>query len=124
MLDSAPLRDDYHALTRQEILPLVPQSGGTLLDLGGGIGATAAWLKANGGGSSGGGAGEIGELPDELPDPDGEEADMSKPVQVFILMGQSNMLGFGSASSSLSSCSATLWFRSWVVEKLVNSLNR
>ena len=30
-----------------------------------------------------------------LPDPDGKEADMSKPVQVFILMGQSNMLGFG-----------------------------
>ena len=33
------------------------------------------------------------ELPDELPDPDGEEADMSKPVQVYILLGQSNMLG-------------------------------
>ena len=31
----------------------------------------------------------------ELPDPDGKPADMSKPVQVFILMGQSNMLGFG-----------------------------
>ena len=30
-----------------------------------------------------------------LPDPDGKEADMSKPVQVYILMGQSNMLGFG-----------------------------
>ena len=27
--------------------------------------------------------------------PDGKEADMSKPVQVFILMGQSNMLGKG-----------------------------
>jgi hypothetical protein len=34
-------------------------------------------------------------LPDVLPDPDGKEADMSKPVQVFIMMGQSNMLGFG-----------------------------
>lgn len=34
-------------------------------------------------------------VPDQLPDPDGEPADMSKPVQVFILMGQSNMLGFG-----------------------------
>lgn len=34
-------------------------------------------------------------LPDELPDPDGEGADMSKPVQVYILMGQSNMLGAG-----------------------------
>ncbi len=36
-------------------------------------------------------------LPDVLPDPDGKEADMSKPVQVFIMMGQSNMLGFGNA---------------------------
>ncbi len=35
------------------------------------------------------------ELPDPLPDPDGKSADMSKPVQVYILMGQSNMLGFG-----------------------------
>ena len=33
------------------------------------------------------------DLPDVLPDPDGEEADMSKPVQVYILLGQSNMLG-------------------------------
>jgi hypothetical protein len=31
----------------------------------------------------------------QLPDPDGKSADMSKPVQVYILMGQSNMLGFG-----------------------------
>lgn len=30
-----------------------------------------------------------------LPDPDGKPADMSRPVQVFILLGQSNMLGFG-----------------------------
>ena len=30
-----------------------------------------------------------------LPDPDGKPADMSKPVQVYILMGQSNMLNFG-----------------------------
>jgi hypothetical protein len=34
-------------------------------------------------------------LPDVLPPPDGKAADMSKPVQVYILMGQSNMLGFG-----------------------------
>ena len=34
---------------------------------------------------------------EKLPDPDGKEADMSQPVQVFILMGQSNMLGFGDA---------------------------
>jgi hypothetical protein len=30
-----------------------------------------------------------------LPRPDGKPADMSKPVQVYILMGQSNMLGMG-----------------------------
>ena len=32
---------------------------------------------------------------DELPNPDGKPADMSQPVQVYILLGQSNMLGFG-----------------------------
>lgn len=31
----------------------------------------------------------------QLPDPDGKPADMSQPVQVYILLGQSNMLGFG-----------------------------
>ena len=30
-----------------------------------------------------------------LPDPDGKPADMSKPVQVFIIMGQSNTLEMG-----------------------------
>ncbi|MFT5490054.1 MAG: hypothetical protein ACI8V5_000396 [Limisphaerales bacterium] len=30
-----------------------------------------------------------------LPDPDGKPADMNKPVQVYVLLGQSNMLGFG-----------------------------
>ena len=30
-----------------------------------------------------------------LPKPDGKAADMSKPVQVFILLGQSNMVGMG-----------------------------
>ena len=33
-----------------------------------------------------------------LPDPDGKPADMSKPVQIYILLGQSNMLGFGKIS--------------------------
>ncbi len=56
-----------------------------------------AFLKKNGNRSSGGSGVKIGELPKELPDPDGQEADMSKPVQVYILMGQSNMLGFGNA---------------------------
>ena len=31
----------------------------------------------------------------QLPDPDGKSAKMSKKVKVFILLGQSNMLGFG-----------------------------
>jgi len=31
----------------------------------------------------------------QLPDPDGKPADMTKPVQVYILLGQSNMLGAG-----------------------------
>jgi hypothetical protein len=35
------------------------------------------------------------EVPAQLPQPDGKGADMTKPVQVYILMGQSNMLGFG-----------------------------
>ncbi|WP_254509487.1 sialate O-acetylesterase [Anatilimnocola floriformis] len=30
-----------------------------------------------------------------LPQPDGKPADMTKPVQVFILLGQSNMVGLG-----------------------------
>ena len=30
-----------------------------------------------------------------LSDPDGKPADMTKPVKVFILLGQSNMLGMG-----------------------------
>jgi len=47
------------------------------------------------GGSSSSGAVAVGAIPDKLPDPDGKDADMSKPVKVFILMGQSNMLGFG-----------------------------
>ncbi|MGJ8695996.1 MAG: sialate O-acetylesterase [Verrucomicrobiaceae bacterium] len=51
-----------------------------------------AYLKKNGARST---SGPAKELPDILPDPDAREADMSKPVQVFILMGQSNMLGFG-----------------------------
>ncbi|MCH7228712.1 sialate O-acetylesterase [Haloferula sp. A504] len=66
-----------------------------------------AFLKENGavappaaaGSSRPSSSGGVKELPDVLPDPDGEEADMSKPVQVFILMGQSNMLGFGKTAN-------------------------
>jgi len=57
-----------------------------------------AWLKKNGG-RSGGSTTEVKELPDELPDPDGGDGDMSKPVQVYILLGQSNMLGAGKPST-------------------------
>ena len=35
---------------------------------------------------------------DSLPDPDGKPADLNQPVQVYILLGQSNMLGFGKVS--------------------------
>lgn len=38
------------------------------------------------------------EAPDALPRPDDKPADMSKPVQVYILLGQSNMLGMGKVS--------------------------
>ena len=41
------------------------------------------------------GAGFADDLTGTLPDPDGKPADMSRPVKVFILLGQSNMLGFG-----------------------------
>jgi hypothetical protein len=37
----------------------------------------------------------MGDSRHALPDPDGKPADMNKPVKVYILMGQSNMLGFG-----------------------------
>lgn len=63
------------------------------------------WLKTEGKNAapkppSGGGAAAIsGDLPKIFPTPDGQEADMSKPVQVYILMGQSNMLGLGSIGS-------------------------
>ncbi len=38
---------------------------------------------------------DAAETPAQIPRPDGKPADMSKPVQVFILMGQSNMVGLG-----------------------------
>ncbi|HEX5791084.1 MAG TPA: sialate O-acetylesterase [Luteolibacter sp.] len=37
-----------------------------------------------------------------IPKPDGKPADMSKPVQVFILMGQSNMVGMGAITGGSS----------------------
>jgi len=38
---------------------------------------------------------------DKLPDPDGKPADMSKPVKVFIIMGQSNTLEMGKVTPAL-----------------------
>lgn len=38
--------------------------------------------------------------PAKFPKPDGKPADMTKPVQVFILMGQSNMVGLGKIAGS------------------------
>ncbi|NQT40097.1 MAG: hypothetical protein HQ581_21575 [Planctomycetes bacterium] len=35
------------------------------------------------------------EAPDQLPDPDGKPVDITKTINVYILIGQSNMLGFG-----------------------------
>ena len=43
----------------------------------------------------------VANVPDELPAPDGEDADMSKPVQVFIIMGQSNTLEMGKVTDAL-----------------------
>jgi len=35
------------------------------------------------------------DVPDQLPKPDGKPADITKTVQVYILLGQSNMVGMG-----------------------------
>lgn len=41
-------REDYHGHARSDAFPLVPEKAGRLLDLGGGIGATAAELRRMG----------------------------------------------------------------------------
>lgn len=64
-----------------------------------------AWLKTQGttltSASSFSGGSALGntKLPTILPAPDGKVANMGKPVQVYILMGQSNMVGMGSIAS-------------------------
>jgi len=40
----------------------------------------------------------LAQVNDKLPDPDGKPADMSKPVQVFLIMGQSNTLEMGNVT--------------------------
>ena len=42
------IREAYHAKVREDVLPVVPSRGGTLLDVGGGTGVTAARLKTLG----------------------------------------------------------------------------
>lgn len=61
-----------------------------------------AWLKESGapaGKGTGAGKSSMGKIESDAAKlfvkHDGKEADMSKPVQVFILMGQSNMVGLG-----------------------------
>lgn len=45
MADRIELRQQYHDLVRRDVVPHVPHRGGVLLDVGGGIGATATRLK-------------------------------------------------------------------------------
>ena len=44
--------------------------------------------------------GHAREIPAELPDPDGKPGDASKPVKVYLLAGQSNMVGMGDLSGA------------------------
>ena len=39
------------------------------------------------------------DIPALLPDPDGKPGDATKPVKVYILAGQSNMVGWGDSTS-------------------------
>jgi hypothetical protein len=60
--------------------------------------ADIAFLKQQGAlssASASAGGASFKVLPEVLPDPDGKEADVGKPVQVFVMMGQSNMVGLG-----------------------------
>jgi hypothetical protein len=41
-----------------------------------------------------------GDVPAQLPDPDGQPGDATKPVKVYILAGQSNMCGMGALSGA------------------------
>jgi len=43
-------------------------------------------------------------IPDILPDPDDTPPDSSKPVKVYILSGQSNMVGIGQVGSGTERC--------------------
>ena len=43
---------------------------------------------------------QAAEIPSSLPDPDGKPGDVTKPVKVYILAGQSNMVGMGNLSGA------------------------
>ncbi|WP_420587427.1 class I SAM-dependent methyltransferase [Ruegeria sp.] len=44
-MKNTDVRDDYHALVRKDVLDLVPDGRNAVLDIGGGIGASAGYLK-------------------------------------------------------------------------------
>jgi len=46
--DAQKIRENYHGLIRHQVLELVPQGANNVLDVGGGIGASAAYLKTVG----------------------------------------------------------------------------
>lgn len=46
--ETVAVRDEYHSLVRHKILELVPEGPNSVLDVGGGIGASAAYLKSIG----------------------------------------------------------------------------
>lgn len=48
MTDAPEVRDEYHALVRPDVLSLVPEGARNVLDVGGGIGASSAFLKTTG----------------------------------------------------------------------------
>lgn len=48
MSDDTSVRTDYHARVRDDVLELVPDGTQTVLDIGGGIGSSAAYLKSVG----------------------------------------------------------------------------
>lgn len=48
MTSNRLVRDGYHDLVRRDVFPLLPEQSGHVLDLGGGVGATAAALKREG----------------------------------------------------------------------------
>lgn len=47
-MSSITVRNDYHQLVRHDAIGYLPETGGTLLDVGGGVGATAVAAKAAG----------------------------------------------------------------------------